>query len=260
MKSINHNPNASSKIVTLNKEMVDSLLACNANNRNLRQSVVERYCRDMKNGKWSLTHQGIAVSDDNVLIDGQHRLEAIKQLGYPPVSSVLVTGLKFDCQKNVDQQAKRSMRDVLKITFEAEFAKQAPAIARVVKRQGANSGFKSQMTPDEVIEVVEEYFNEIEFVCNSVPKDNFFAAAYLAGFCHCTKIYPEGWQAIKEFIAMTHDGEMLSKTMPAFHLRNYIVNSRGAGGGAEFQNERFKKTIKATECFLDGKEMKILRI
>lgn len=49
----------------------------NPKNRNISERTVQSYASDMKNGGWTLTHQGIAFDTDGNLQDGQHRLWAI---------------------------------------------------------------------------------------------------------------------------------------------------------------------------------------
>ena len=53
------------------------LSECNTHNRKLVDAHVDRLARDMKAGRWRLTHQGIAFSTNRVLLDGQHRLWAV---------------------------------------------------------------------------------------------------------------------------------------------------------------------------------------
>lgn len=53
----------------------------NRRNRKIKESVVVQYARDMRDDKWILTHQGIAFSPDDILLDGQHRLWAIVESG-----------------------------------------------------------------------------------------------------------------------------------------------------------------------------------
>lgn len=48
-------------------------------NRNISRPLVEKLVRDIKAGAWVVTHQGIALDDKGDLIDGQHRLEAVRQ-------------------------------------------------------------------------------------------------------------------------------------------------------------------------------------
>lgn len=49
----------------------------NPNNRNISEATIEKYAKDMENGDWCLTHQGIAIDLNGHLIDGQHRLAAV---------------------------------------------------------------------------------------------------------------------------------------------------------------------------------------
>jgi len=58
-----------------------SILAMNIGNRNVRTSVVSKYAKDMKNGMWLTTPEGIAIDKTGNLIDGQHRLHAIVESG-----------------------------------------------------------------------------------------------------------------------------------------------------------------------------------
>lgn len=51
----------------------------NIGNRPLSQHVVQRYAQDMRDGLWMLTHQGPAFATDGRLIDGQHRIAAVRE-------------------------------------------------------------------------------------------------------------------------------------------------------------------------------------
>jgi hypothetical protein len=44
---------------------------------------VSYLAKEMREGRWRLTHQGIALAPDGNLMDGQHRLQAIKEGGVP---------------------------------------------------------------------------------------------------------------------------------------------------------------------------------
>lgn len=49
-----------------------------AHNRRASKHRVERLAKDMSEGKWKLTHQGLAFDTNGLLIDGQHRLHAVR--------------------------------------------------------------------------------------------------------------------------------------------------------------------------------------
>lgn len=58
--------------------LLKSTLANEFQNRKMKNAIVERYVRDMKNGNWhSDTAETIKIAPDGTLIDGQHRLTAV---------------------------------------------------------------------------------------------------------------------------------------------------------------------------------------
>jgi hypothetical protein len=64
----------------------------NPRNRNVVESTVQSYANDMKNGRWVVTHQGIAFDENDNLVDGQHRLWAVVFSGVA-VEMMITTGL-----------------------------------------------------------------------------------------------------------------------------------------------------------------------
>lgn len=52
-------------------------------NREIRPHRVQEFAGMIKDGKFRLTHHGIAFNEDGALIDGQHRLMAVMQAGIP---------------------------------------------------------------------------------------------------------------------------------------------------------------------------------
>lgn len=66
-----------SEVVCMTPEIAKAYLETNKGNRNVRPSQVAFLANSMTRGDWVLTHQGIAISKDGILIDGQHRLLAV---------------------------------------------------------------------------------------------------------------------------------------------------------------------------------------
>lgn len=72
------------KVVTVTPEMAREWLTYNMKGqRNVMRSTVHSYARQMRNGTWRLTHQGIAFDELGELIDGQHRLNAVIEANIP---------------------------------------------------------------------------------------------------------------------------------------------------------------------------------
>lgn len=61
--------------------MASEFLNNNKSNRKINKAQLQMIIRAIDDGKWRLTHQGIAFYTDGELADGQHRLEAIMRTG-----------------------------------------------------------------------------------------------------------------------------------------------------------------------------------
>ena len=247
------------EIKTATPKLVDALLAMNVSNRALRSRTIETYCRDIQAGRWKLTNQGIGITVDGILADGQHRLEAIKKCGYPPIPILIVTGLDPDVQMVVDAHSKRSSRDLIQFAFGVRVSRAAPAISIILMRD-AQSRWFGTFTNQEIMDCIIEFQEEIELATTTPKSSSYFAAPYLAAFALSMKQHPTKAHEIIQFMKQVETGEMLHKKMPAFHLRNLILTTRATKGGASLQKERFGKTAKAIVCHLAENEMGVLRL
>jgi len=249
------------QFILATKEAVDDLLSKNTKNRNVRKSAVDAYKREILNGNWRVTNQGIGVSSSGVLMDGQHRLLAIREAGYPLVTLLVVTGLDEDAQLYVDQHAKRNMRDALRFAFDVRVAAKAPAICRLLAKceDGKISTSYKVITANDIIEILTAYQTEIDVVIDTPKNSNFFAASFLAAFVWVANTRSE-LNRVVEFMTSVERGEMLTSRDPAYHLRNIILNTRSLTGGCGMQADRFGKAVKATMAYLDGKPMGVLRL
>ncbi len=103
-------------------------------NRPISEDVVKAYARDMLNGVWIPTHQGVAFNDRDHLIDGQHRLRAIVMSGLTVRMMVTfglpshIPGRSMTTMDAVDRGKPRSVADQLKIQHGL---KHGPAIAMI---------------------------------------------------------------------------------------------------------------------------------
>ncbi len=82
-------------------EAARKLLQYNTSNRPIRQQHVANLAKDMKEGRWQVTHQGVAVALDGTLLDGQHRLHAVMESGRT-VTMMVARGVDPDTYKVMD--------------------------------------------------------------------------------------------------------------------------------------------------------------
>jgi hypothetical protein len=128
-------------IVYSSKKLVDDLLACNTSNRKVRTSHVALLASSIKAGNYKLIASGIGISKTGVLMDGQHRLLAIKECGYPKIPIILAQGLEDDSQLVVDRHAKRSMADALSLYLNQSVTSNIVAIVNALYEVGGAAIF-----------------------------------------------------------------------------------------------------------------------
>lgn len=82
------------------------LLERNKNNRKMTSSARQRYTRSMSNDKWSVTADMIAFDHAGILINGQHRLQAIVD-SEKSIECVIGCNIPFNVQQ--DRGVKRTI-------------------------------------------------------------------------------------------------------------------------------------------------------
>ena len=109
-------------------EVAKEYLKESRGNRRIRTNTVESYKRDLLNGGFGLTHQGIAFDTKGRLVDGHHRLLAIAESGIPG-ELVVCRNLPDDAVNKIDRGLSRSIADIFKIK---ECADELPASMRML--------------------------------------------------------------------------------------------------------------------------------
>jgi hypothetical protein len=238
---------ATSQIVTANKELIDELLSKNTHNRPAKGSHVKYLREQIRAGNWTLTNQGIGVSVGGWIVDGGHRLEAIRAEGYPPVEFILVRNLPDDAQKHVDTHAKRSMSDVLQLVFDENISRTSVSCVNIIltvfKKMKA-----PKASPEEMIAGFETYAGSMRKVVE-IPNAKKLAASVLGAIVHAYHVIQD--ERILDFTRQVISGEMIKAGDPAFALKSWLDSSRhNAGQG--MQVERFRKTLFAIDCLLEN--------
>ena len=101
----------SSNIEWITPDIAKEYLKLNILNRKMSESHVADLCDKVKNGLFEFNGESIIFSDDNVLLDGQHRLMACVKTGIP-FESVVVRGVPRKAISTIDIGRNRSVADL----------------------------------------------------------------------------------------------------------------------------------------------------
>lgn len=239
------------EIATASKKLIAELRALDTHNRKKKKQHVDYIRKEIREGRWTLTNQGVGVGVSNYIVDGGHRLEAIEMEGCPPVQFILVRGLPDNAQKYVDQHAKRSMADTLTLFFDSAISNQVIACLNVIIK--AEIGWVSMKpSPDILISKFEEAEASIKKLL-TVEKSNRLAAPVFAAMVIVH--HQSGDDRVLQFAEQIIRGEMLQSGDPALTLRNWLANASSGSCGIGHQRERYMKTRAALEAFMEGRRL-----
>lgn len=94
-------------VTLVSAETAARWLERNVRNRPISSIAVERYRRDMAEGRWAYTADPIRFSAEGTLLDGQHRLDALSKVKGLSLPFTVVRGLPIESQMFMDQGRKR---------------------------------------------------------------------------------------------------------------------------------------------------------
>lgn len=172
--------------VTISKRLATCILNLNKGNRPKKKRNSLMLMDALRRGEFILTHQGISITDDGTLNDGQHRLDAIERTGIPADQEITFGALRkeFDW---VDQGSQRTSADLSGDRLDDNL-KLRCTIAHFVMRE-LNDEYKGSWNiPNSAIAKYAENLTEcgeltkaiaVGNACKKVCTNSHAAAAYL---------------------------------------------------------------------------------
>lgn len=218
------------ELVQITPTMAGEMLKRNTGNRIVRRKAVEFLMEAIKEGRWKVTHQGIAFDRDGVLIDGQHRLLAILESG-KTLPCFVSEGLDHSAKDAIDIHVRRTMYDVVTLSPEPVTNQLVCRILRgyAILTQRSDRGRSLSRNPDWFRQTFERYAPALLWVADAVRGGQRILArqdvcAAMFGYRHAHPLHAE------EFWSQFATGENLKRGSPALHARNLFL------GGLAFRN------------------------
>lgn len=156
-------PEMRMEIVEITPETAERLLAGAAGipQRAVTARRVAGFAGAMKRGQWQITHQPIAIDPAGVLIDGQHRLQAIALAGMP-VTMLVAYNVPRETFAVIDTGFARSTSQALYIAGHTDVNVTAAAVRAMMihdqirgTRRLPTSDIRAQITTPDVLEFLD---------------------------------------------------------------------------------------------------------
>ena len=226
------------EVLLVTPDMARRWLAQNtSNNRPLSQATVQLYARDMREGRWQLTHQGIAFNPTGELVDGQHRLHAIVMADIP-IEMTVARGFRIEYDSPIDQGRNRSTAAIM------HRSGRWVTIVRCLRHMSAGSVDKisSKASLGELQTAAALHQQAITAVYDALGQK--LQGGVLAAIAWCLPLNPD---AVLGFGYQVRDGEMLERGDPAFALRMWLSRHRRAPS-----SDHIYVTCSALRAVLEG--------
>lgn len=165
------------ELCTITPESATNWLRANQHNRPVRRRHVAFLASEIIKGNWQVNGQTIIISENEQVLDGQHRLLAIIESGRQ-IQSLVVYGVNEKAFKTIDTGAVRTGADALVLEFpEAAIGTMRAASTAVVWCKRLESGKLTdfrRIGNTETIEYVRQHPSLIQCIerVASYPHDN----------------------------------------------------------------------------------------
>lgn len=255
-------------LVTITPDVAFSWLTRNTRNRALRKGVVERYARDMRDGRWKPGGAIIKFDVDGTIVNGQHTLNAVVE-SMATIQAYVLTGVDPSVAVVEDEHSPRRIGDAIRIQTPGRAASALiTATATMLRRSihmNLNNG-SSQMADisrQEEIDFITKYRDAIDFAVgcftSSSPgsRKGIVVAPLLAAVARA--FYTENHERLRKFAHVVQTG-MVSDVNEnaAVALRNGVLLA-ATGTGIPVKAEMFRRCERALRAFLDGEQLRVIK-
>lgn len=228
-----------SETIEMNPGLAGELLKRNPDNRNIRETKVLQYERDMRACRWEFNGEPIIISKDGLINDGQHRLRALVEANVT-VPLLFVFGVEREARLTVDQGAARSAGDYLGMEG-VENSAAAASIGRMViaiERERHARLYRAQdVTNIEIrrrVQADSKIADAARYAMSHYKYTRAFAAPAVVGtaFYLLSEVHPDD---AKDFMDQVCVGENLRRTEPAYAVRDALLSLTKGQRGAQLE-------------------------
>lgn len=219
----------------------------NKNNRKLNAQRVEKYARDMLNGNWQLTPQGISFYENGDLCDGQHRLTAIIRSGV--CVNMLVTYNVPNEISMVDRGYSRNTANILQMAgIDSNLSNKTIVGTVNFLARAAGCKFYSEMSMKSFVENNGDILIEAVSLSRAGSTTSIARKAGCIAGAFCALYEGINPDMLYSFFCIVNSGfYTMKEETAAIVLRNYLLKIRMGGGSPA--NHLFAQTTNAIKDF-----------
>lgn len=217
-------PALHSEVLIVHPAMAEAWLAARHPNRRMLAKRVDELAALMRQDGWHLNGEPLIFDQDGILLDGQHRLSALVQVG-KPVPFLIVRGVRMDAQATLGQALQRSRADILAMHQQTNTKTLAGALAVLWRYDhGLMLAPKRSFAAQHTLEVLLRYPNLTASLSWGMSTRKFLPAA-MGSAVHYLCSQRDAALA-KHVFTRLRDGLELTASDPLHTLRERLIEAR----------------------------------
>ncbi|WP_298966192.1 hypothetical protein [uncultured Roseibium sp.] len=221
-------------------------------NRKFIVNNFKKIVREMDNGHWRLTSQGVSINSDGDLDDGQHRMHAIVATG-TAAKMLVVVGADPEGFKVLDTGRKRQAADVLSIDGVVNPKNMAALVAFILALKRGN--MSAQVSTSEISDFTAEHYeplHEAVLFGAKICKHLKGSQAAYSTFCYLVLTESSHADKLPSFVDGVAFGENIKRGDPVYTLRNMLNSGRISGSSASAKVQQVNHFLRTWEKYLLG--------
>ena len=245
-------PFSNAYVVPVTPDLARQWLSQNRFNRAQRPDLVADYVRQIREGRWQRTHQGIAFSEKGTLLDGQHRLFAIAESGMT-VPVLVFVNEPLENHQAVDGGKRRTALDVVRLEIRSNSIK-AKHVS-TVKAMYAGCYCKSQnhLSSQEIVELLRRHFRAVDWTVEMLGKHTDIGTPTVMGVI-ARAHHSVPTERLLEFCCLLLSGEGDHPSTPLVRdLREFIGKQRDRQ--EDTRRAVYRRVQYVLEAFLKGESI-----
>lgn len=256
-------------IVRITPSIATEMLTYNLKNRNKKHGSLNAYSSEMLRGGWVYAGDPIRFDSEGNLIDGQHRLTAIANVGEVApefyVDAMVITGLSSNAKAVIDSGVRRGANDQLVMILETKNASLIASMLKNVLVYDAGLLFKSSLRHPEVattpiiVDWVDSHPEETEFIgglSTAFIRSHMTPSIVATATLLFSRIDKGGAET---FARRLSDGAGLESGSPILALRERAI-AKKMNKSSDSKRDQLGLLIKTWNAWRKGESLKLIKI
>jgi len=260
------------QVLEITPEMASDWLSTRRwpNQRNMSVSIVAKYLKDMKEGRWKLTRQGLIFTADGYNIDGQHRLRALANMQDEELSAAYGTPwLPFwvypdeplDTFETYDQNYRRTPAHLMREPNSMALAASARFLASVSDLDPWSFPRFGRLSTSEILQTKEDWPELSRYMADASTvkaRASIPVPAHLSVIAQASRSELGTPEKINEWFDVLRSGATANPRDPRLKLRDRLMQDHSILVAATNRARLYSMIVKAWNAHAKGESVNML--